>query len=79
MKRTERANPLLSFVLDGVEYEQLNSIAAIHGVSVAQIARGYFRMGRELVRAKAVRWGDSPKTVEQQLDIVRLGAFPRGN
>ena len=45
MKKEKRKNPLVSFVLDDLDFKHLKLVSATYGVSIAQVARGYFRVG----------------------------------
>ena len=45
MKKDKRKNPLVSFVIDALDFKHLKLISTTYGVSVAQVARGYFRVG----------------------------------
>lgn len=61
-----RGNPLVSFVLEVDEYEELKTWAERYGISVAQMARGLYRYGLELT---------AKEFTEDWLGIVRGGVL----
>ena len=67
MKREKRKNPLIAFVIDEEEFKKLKIHSATYGVSIAQIARGYFRTGVAKTSViPAIKWG---KIAESELTV----------
>lgn len=68
MPNDDRSNPLVSLVLTEDEHRYLTKVAIDHGVSIAQVVRGFLRAAMESYKGTTSKNGSL-------LEIIRAGAM----